>query len=164
MELYKKKNSILWFANIAEVICGLFGLIILIISIIQVILRVGYSIALPWVFELTSLLVVYSVFFGASAIILKKRAARVTFFLDMMPNSINIFFNFIIGLAMLIMGFALIVGGWEYKGILSTYMMSNIPLSSELFAYPIIIFGLTLSFQGVISFNQALRKMYLDKK
>jgi len=147
-----------------EFICGLFGLIILIISIFQVIFRVGFSLALPWVFELTSLLTVYSVFFGASVLILEKRTAKVTIFLDMMPNTINIFFNFIINLSMIIMGLALIIGGWEYKDLLSAYMMSNIPLSSELFAYPIIIFGFTLSFQGVISFSQVLRKIHLGKK
>ena len=157
MNLYQRIKNFITFDHIAEFICGLFGLTILIISIFQVIMRVGYSIALPWVFELTSLLTVYAVFFGASTLILRRKTAQVTVFLDMVPDILKIILTFLRAIALLILSYALIVGGWKYRGILSTYMMSNIPLSSELFSYPIIIFGFVLTYQSVITFIESIK-------
>ena len=127
-------------------------------------MRVGYSIALPWVFELTSLLTVYAVFFGASALILRRKTAQVTIFLDMVPDIFKIILNFLRTIALLILSYALIVGGWKYRSILSTYMMSNIPLSSELFSYPVIIFGIVLTYQGIITFIESINLLFTRTK
>jgi len=164
LNLYQRNKKVISFDYLAEFICGLFGLVILIISIFQVIMRVGYSIALPWVFELTSLLTVYAVFFGASALILRRKTAQVTIFLDMVPDIFKIILNFLRTIALLILSYALIVGGWKYRSILSTYMMSNIPLSSELFSYPVIIFGIVLTYQGIITFIESINLLFTRTK
>jgi len=159
----KKNKIVLRFIEISEVICGLLGSIILIMCIIQVILRISFKIALPWVYETTSLLGVYFVYLGISTLVLRGTLARVNIFLEMMPKFLNIFFNIVISLSTISLGFALIVGGWNYKGTLSLYTMTNLPLSAEMFLYPIIVFGFALSFRGFISISQPLKIKNIDE-
>ena len=163
MSFYKKNNVVLRFNNIIEVICGFLGLILLIICVIQVILRVSFALVLTWSFEASALLSVYFVFLGLSALILRRRTARVITFINIMPKFLNVFFNFIMNFSMVILGFALFIGGWEYKSTLSLWKMSNLPLSLGLLAYPIIFLGFTLSFQGFISFNRTIKEICHDK-
>ena len=136
--------------NIAEFLCGLLGLIILVISLVQIALRVGFSIALPWVFELTSLFTVYAVFSGAVVLILGDRTAQVELLTRFFPAWIRRWLKGIMAIASLAMGVSVIAGTWVYWGLLSAYTMSNLPLSSTLFAYPIFLFGAALVWRPLL--------------
>ncbi len=143
-----------WMTFASEWFCGLVGLIILLISLSQIVLRVGFNVALPWVFELTALLAVYAVFIGSVALILGERTAQVRLFVDMFPGVLQKILSAIVTISASAMGILLIYGGWVYKGVLSTYTMSNLPLSSSLFSYPIILFGVSLIWKVLLSANR----------
>lgn len=140
--------------RVSEWMCGALGAVILAISLMQIGLRVGFSIALPWVFELTSLFTVYAVFFGAVVLILGDRTAQVEMVTRYFPAGIQRAVRYLMALAGLAMGISVIYGTMVYRGILSTYTMSNLPLSASLFSYPILLFGLSLVWRAVIFFGE----------
>jgi TRAP-type C4-dicarboxylate transport system permease small subunit len=142
--------------NLCGTICGISGLVILIIALFQIFLRVTAQLPLPWVFELSALLAVYAVFFGSVVLIIKDNVAKVEYFVNHFPPTIRVLSWFVSLLAFLVLGCVLIYGAIAYHKLLKAYTMSNLPLPSTLFSYPIMVFGFALVIRGLIMIRKRI--------
>jgi len=130
--------------NFLTFICGFLGLSALFFCLIQIFLRVFLKIAIPWVYELMYIFLVYSSFLGASVLLLKGKLIKVEFFTIKLPLKIKNIIFCIIQIVICFTGISIVYGGIIYRKTLRMYQMYNLPLTSEIFLYPVIIFGIIL--------------------
>lgn len=131
-------------SNFFTSICGFLGLSALFFSLLQIFFRVFLKIAIPWVFELLSIFMVYSSFLGASALVLKGKLIKVEIFTTKFPLKIKNIAFYLTQIVILLVGIFVIYGAIIYRKALSAYQMNSLPITAEIFVYPVIIFGITL--------------------
>lgn len=131
-----------------EWICGVMGLIALLIVILQMFLRVAFHFALPWAIELVSYIFVFAVFLGAIKLVLENRLVSLTFLVELLPTSIQSFFQYFNILVLIIIGVSIIFGAIIYIPISRMWTMSNIPFPAYLLSYAIILFGFGLVYNA----------------
>jgi len=122
--------------------------------LLQIGLRVFFKFSIAWVFELVSIFAVYAAFFGSSLLILEDRTAKVDVLFTIMPRFLQKLFLILEIITKIVMGVSILIGSINYMEILKNYRMNNFPISTRLFAFPIVVFGLTLMLNGFISFLQ----------
>lgn len=140
--------------NISEACCGLLGLTLLAICLFQIFMRVAFGKPVIWVFELSSVIVVYTIFLGGVVITVKDQAATVSLLVDRLPPTLQWLVSNAVALLVSAMGGALLYSIWTYGHLQGTYMMSNIPLGVEVLTYPVYVFGIILVCKGLVSLRR----------
>lgn len=149
---YRKFENInIWIGERISELIGALGILILSTILLQIGLRVFFKFTFPWVFELVSIFAVYAAFFGASLLILKNRSAKVEVLVGIMPMFLQKTFLMLEIMTKIIMGISFLIGSIDYMNILKNYQMTNFPISTRMFAYPIAFFSLALIWNGFIS-------------
>ena len=141
-----EKNFVIVFG---KKICAALALFIFTITLIQIIFRVFFGIALAWVFELVSICAVYLSFIGASVVVLGEKATKFFLVFEMFPSNIKRIVTIFMKAMYILMGIAILYSAIIYREILGLYKMSNIPISSSLLAYPIILLGVCLIWKAL---------------
>ncbi len=153
--LIKTKNILIKeiIINFFTSICGFLGLSALFFCLLQISLRVFLKIAIPWVYELMYIFLVYSSFLGASVLVLKGKLIKVSIFTMKLPLKIKNIIFCIVQIVICLMGISAVYGGIIYRKMLGLYQMYNLPLTAEIFVYPIIIFGIILVWDSLSYFK-----------
>ncbi len=149
--LYIKNQRI---TKAAKNLCGILGLALLSISILQSVLRIFFRIALPWVFELVGLITVYLVFIGACALIIEDSTVRLKYFVDLLPESIRAYIEGLIGILTFILGVAILISSYKYYQLSGLSRLVNLPLSNSVYSVIIFILGVTLILKSLFSFKK----------
>jgi len=154
--LMKTKNILIKeiIINFFTSICGFLGLSALFFCLLQIFLRVFFKIAISWVYELMYIFLVYSSFLGASVLLLKGKLIKVTIFTMKLPLKIKNIIFCMIPIVICFMGIFVVYGGIIYRKTLKMYQMYNLPLTAEIFVYPVIIFGIILVWSSVDHFKE----------
>lgn len=147
----KLKNINIWIGERISELIGALGILILCTILLQIGLRVFFKFTFPWVFELVSIFAVYAAFFGASLLMLKNKSAKVEVLVEIMPKFLQKIFLMLEIMTKIIMGISVLIGSINYMGILKNYQMTNFPISTRMFAYPIAFFSLVLIWNGFLS-------------
>ena len=132
-------------------ICGTIGIITLGISIVQIIMRVLLRMPIPWIFEGTAVLAVYFVCSGTSILVLQAKIAKVTIITDRLPVRVEKLRRIILRMLSIAFGMSIVISSYTYMDILGRYQLSNIPISSKIFGYPVIFFGFILVWNEIIT-------------
>jgi len=109
------------FKNLEEVLCVVVLSLIVIVTSLQVFTRYFLDSPLSWAEELARFLMIWLVFFGASAGIKRKAHIKVDFFLDRMPPSFKKIFSILGGV--LVVGILLIL---IYQGTMLSIKMATV--------------------------------------
>ena len=109
-------------ANLEEYICAGLLLMIVISTLLQVLSRYLIGSPIGWTEELARFLMIWLVFFGASAGIKRQEHIKVEFFLQKMPEKLR---KVVIAGSMAITAIFLII--LIYQGALLTIQMSSVP-------------------------------------
>ena len=135
-----------------ENLCALFGGIIFTIIILQIIFRVFFKIPLAWVSGLVQILVVYYLFVGASVLVLRDKIAKVVIVTSRAPIKIKGLLLSLIKVLTIFMGISLLYGSITYWELLKMYRLAILPITAEIFIFPVFFFSLTLIFKDIIRF------------
>lgn len=147
----KLKNINIWIGERISELIGSLGFLILCTILLQIFLRVFFKFTFPWVFEVVSIFAVYAAFFGASLLILKDKFAKVEVLVEIMPMFLQKIFLMLEIMTKIIMGISVLIGSINYMDVLKNYQMTNFPISTRMFAYPIAFFSLVLIWNGFLS-------------
>ena len=149
--LYIKNQRI---TEAAKNLCGILGLALLSISVLQSVLRIFFRIALPWVFELVGLITVYLVFIGACVLIIEDSTVRLNYFVDLLPESIRAYIKGLIGILTFILGVAILISSYKYYQLSGLSRLVNLPLSNSVYSVITFILGVTLILKSLFSFKK----------
>lgn len=154
--LIKTKNILIKeiTANFFTSICGFLGLSALFFCLLQIFLRVFLKIGIPWVYELMYIFLVYSSFLGASVLVLKGKMTKVSIFTTKLPLKIKNIIFCIIQIVTCLAGISAVYGGIIYRKTSRMYQMHRLPLTCEIFVYPVIIFGIILVWSSLNYFKE----------
>jgi len=146
--------------NIAGYFCAILGICLVSLSILQVILRIFFHIALPWIFELASIFSVYAVFIGSVVLILGNKLPRVTLIVNYFPTRLKKTHSFLMSLLVIIFGVVLINGSIGYWKVLGNRFFINLHVKENVLLYSFILFGLVLVINELFNFLNFI----LDKR
>ncbi len=138
--------------NLAGYFCAILGICLVSLSILQVILRIFFNIALPWIFEIASIFSVYAVFIGSIVLIFGNRFPRVTLIINYFPTRLKKIHSVLMSLLVIIFGVVLISGSIGYWKVLGSRFFINIHVKENVLLYSFTFFGLALIINELFNF------------
>lgn len=148
----KIEGLVIKIRNIARDFCAILAIFLVLLSMLQVILRIFFHIALPWIFELASIFSVYTVFIGSIVLILGNKLPKVTLIIDCFPIRFKKIHSILMSLLAIIFGIVLIIGSIDYWKVLHNRFFINLHVKENVLLYSFIFFGLALIINELFNF------------